>query len=256
MIKKRIIPKILLQESVKTRKLSSVTSVGYRVTKIVGDPESQSEIYQSTTSDELMVLHTRLSKMDFEKTLQILEKICRKAFMPISFGGAISTIEQVNQIFDIGVEKVIFGRAIYSNPNIVTLTASKFGSQAVVASLDFRAEQDPSLLGTEGIIFTSNREFSEVITWTEKLGAGEICLSDMDADGKMCGSNIGILNNVRELTNLPIIQNCGIGKTSHFIQAFESGADAIAVGSYFAFQDQNFIEIRSHIRNSGIDIRV
>jgi cyclase len=98
-------------------------------------------------------------------------------------------------------------------------------------------------------------ELIQAIKTAGEIGAGEIALNDVGRDGTMSGTNISRLREVRNQTNLPIIQSCGIGKTAHFVEAFENGADAVAVGTFFAFVDQNFIQIRSHIRNSGIDIR-
>lgn len=256
MIKKRIIPKILLNESLKTGRIYSGTSVKYHDFKVVGDPESQSEIFQDTISDELMVLSTRLSNIDFQKVLQTLDKICNQALMPVSYGGSITDIEQINKIFDIGVERVIFGRSLRSFPKVVEETANRFGSQAVVASIDYLENSANSIPKLGQILIRHDLSLTNELTWVESLGAGEICLSDVNSDGTMKGSNLRILQQARENTALPIIQNCGIGKTSHFVEAFKLGAEAVAVGSYFAFLDQNFIEIRSHIKNSGINIRL
>ncbi len=256
MIKKRIIPKILLNESAKTGRIYSGSSVKYRDFKAVGDPESQSRIFQDTISDELMVLSTRLSNIDFQKVLQTLDKICDQALMPISYGGSITDIEQVHKIFDVGVEKVIFGRSLRSFPKVIEETANRFGSQAVVASIDYLEKSANTISVLGQILISDDFSLAKELTWVEDLGVGEICLSDVNSDGTMNGSNLRILQLARENTALPIIQNCGIGKTSHFVEAFKLGAEGVAVGSYFAFLDQNFIEIRSHIKNSGIDIRL
>jgi cyclase len=256
MIKKRIIPKILLHESRRSNQIIAGTTINYNEFRSVGDPESQAGIYQSTISDELMVVVSRQSRIQFQTILNTLEKICAKALMPISFGGSISNMNQVNQIFGIGVEKIIFGRSIHSFPKIVNQTADRFGSQAVVASMDYLGKPTNTTSDNDFLIFRELADLGREIQLIEELGVGEICLSDVHADGRMGGSNLRILEQCRGATNLPIIQNCGIGRTSHFVDAFKSGADAVAVGSYFAFHDQNFIEIRSHIKNSGIDVRL
>lgn len=256
MIKKRIIPKLLLNESAKTGRIYSGSSVKYCDFKAVGDPESQSRIFQDTVSDELMVLATRLSSIHFQKVLQTLDKICNQVLMPVSYGGSITDIEQVHKIFDIGVEKVVFGRSLRSFPKVVEETANRFGSQAVVASIDYLEKPINSISALEQILISNELSLVNELNWARDLGAGEICLSDVSSDGTMDGSNLRILQVARENTTLPIIQNCGIGKTSHFVEAFKLGAEGVAVGSYFAFLDQNFIEIRSHIKNLGIDIRL
>jgi cyclase len=254
MIKKRIIPKLLLEVSQKSGKVITGTSVGYSSYRNVGSPISQAEIYQSTISDELMVVFRRDSQCSFQQRLETLSQISQKILMPLSFGGSLTDIDQVKRLFDVGIEKVILGRALQQNPMLITETANLFGSQAVVVSIDYsdntkniQEEKKTGVISAENLI-------QELKAATE-AGAGEISLNDVGRDGMMSGTNIPMLAIARSQTSLPIIQSCGIGKTAHFVEAFENGADAVAVGSFFAFVNQNFIEIRSHIRNSGIDIR-
>jgi cyclase len=257
MIKKRIIPKLVLSKSFKTGKVISGSTVEFEKFRIVGSPESQSEIFQSSISDELMVVCRRSEVLDFQEILQTLGAINNKILMPLSFGGSIESIEQVSELFDLGIEKIIFGRSIFRNPTLVVETASRYGSQAVVASIDYWGDLKTTGVG-EAKLDSEIKDISSLsaaLVTALELGAGEICLTDVSRDGKMLGTNIEVLKKSRNLTSLPIIQNCGVGRTSNFVDAFKGGADAIAVGTYFAFQDQNFIEIRSHISNSGIDIR-
>jgi cyclase len=204
-----------------------------------------------------MVVCRRTAALEFRDILQTLEMINNKILMPLSFGGSIVSIEQVSKIFDLGIEKIIFGRSIFQQPNLVLETARRYGSQAVVASIDYWGDLNSTEIDEAEPYseFRDTSSLSAALDTALELGAGEICLTDVSRDGKMSGTNIEMLEKTRSLTSLPIIQNCGVGKTSNFIDAFNSGADAIAVGTYFAFQDQNFIEIRSHISNSGVDIR-
>ena len=254
MTKKRIIPKLLLDVSSISGKVIAGTSINFESFRNVGSPLSQAGIYQSTISDELMVVFRRNSVCSFELRLETLSKISEKILMPLSFGGSIMNLDEVKRLFDIGIEKVVFGRALRQNPRLVMETANLFGSQAVVASLDYSTESKlEDIEKVTGLIRLE--ELTEDISIAVDLGAGEICLNSVSRDGTMSGTDIPALAMTRSQTNLPIIQSCGIGKTAHFIDAFENGADAIAVGTFFAFVDQNFIEIRSHIRNSGIDIR-
>ena len=247
----------MLNRSIKSGKLISGTTTQYGAFRNVGSPESQSEIFQSSISDELMVVCRRSEELDVPSILQTLNAINGKILMPLSFGGSVTTLNVVSQLFDLGIEKIIFGRAIFQNPSLVAETARRYGSQAVVASIDYWGDLDSSESDNGKSTF-SIKDFpslSKALHTASELGAGEICLTDMSKDGTMLGTNLRVLEMSRTVTSLPIIQNCGIGKTSNFVDAFNCGADAIAVGTYFAFQDQGFIEIRSHISNSGIDIR-
>jgi len=254
MTKKRIIPKLLLELSQKSENVVTGTSINYDEFRTVGSPVSQAEIYQSTISDELMVIFRRESRSTFEQRLEILSRVTEKILMPLSFGGLISNLDEVKKLFDMGIEKIILGRAFRENPKLITATANLFGSQAVIVSIDYTENLNVSKSKMGAGIIGAN-ELIQTIKTAGEIGAGEIALNDVGRDGTMSGTNISRLREVRNQTNLPIIQSCGIGKTAHFIEAFQNGADAVAVGTFFAFVDQNFIQIRSHIRNSGIDIR-
>jgi len=252
MIKKRIIPKILLDSSKISNRVVTGSSIKYKDFRVVGAPESQAGIFQATTSDELIVVARRNSNIDFESCVESLNKINQRVLMPVSFGGNISEIKQVHQLFDLGIEKVIFGRALYRNHELILQTANLYGSQAVIVSIDCYG-LIPTNESSEP--FDETKTLESVVRHAEESGAGELCLNDIQLDGSKSGTNLRLLSQARASTDLPLIQSCGVGKTSHFIEAFEHGADAIAVGTYFAFVDQNFVQIRSHIRNSGIDIR-
>ena len=254
MIKKRIIPKLLLNSSKMGNRLITGSSLGYSDYRVIGSPESQASIFQSTISDELMVLVKRSAEVNFESKVEALKAISNRVLMPISYGGGLCEITQVHKIFEIGVERVIFGKTISQNPKIVEQTANLYGSQAVVLSID--CEGRIPLFEPLGATTKKSKNLLSIISFAIDSGVGEICINDTTQDGKMSGSNIELLREVRTLTNLPIIQGCGFGKTRHFVEAFNNGADAIAVGTFFAFVNQNFLEIRSHIRNSGIDIRI
>jgi cyclase len=256
MIKKRIIPKILLGTSIKSGKIISGTTLKYDTFRITGAPESQAQIYQQTLSDELMIIAPRNQIILFLDLISCLTDINNKIFMPLSFGGGLKTEDEVKTIFDLGIEKVIFGRSLHENPDLIEKTANTYGAQSVVVSIDFKDKTTNSKSISHDTSISYDFNFEDAIRKAENLGAGEISLNCVTRDGTMQGTNIESLSKARKLTQLPIIQGCGVGSTSHFIDAFNSGADAVAVGTYFAFLDQNFIQIRSHIRNSEIDIRI
>jgi cyclase len=255
MLKRRIIPKLLLMPSKNSKELIAGTSKEYNSLRPTGLAESQAQIYQSSICDELMVLVTSKVSLSISEIKQILSRINSRVLMPVSFGGNIDSLEVAKSVFETGVEKVVFNRAQYSNPFLIKQIAQKYGQQAVVISLDYYETNDSQEVYVKMIDKFVRVNLSTTIESIEQLGAGEICLNNVSRDGMLNGSDTITLQSVRNFTNLPIIQSCGIGKISHFVDAFHNGADAVAAGTFFSFLDQNFLQVRSHVKNSGIDIR-
>jgi cyclase len=255
MLKKRIIPKLLLMPSKNSKQLISGTSKKYDSLRPTGLAESQAQIYQSSISDELMVLVTSKTSLSISEIKQILSKINSRVLMPVSFGGGIDSLEAATSIFETGIEKVVFNRAQYSNPNLIRQVVQKYGQQAVVISVDYYETNNNQEVYVKMIDKFTRVNLSATIKSVEELGAGEICLNNVSRDGMLNGTDLVTLQSVRNYTNLPIVQSCGVGKISHFIDAFHNGADAVAAGTFFSFLDQSILQVRSHVKNSGIDIR-
>ena len=255
MLKKRIIPKILLIPSQNSKKIIAGTSLKYDTYKTSGSAESQAQIYQSSISDELMILVSNQYTFDTSEIIEILEKINEKILMPLSFGGNLNKLEDVDRIFGLGIEKVIFNRAQFDNPSTILKVAEKYGSQSVVVSIDFLNTNNNEIVELNVAGKSQKIPLEILIKNVENLGAGEICLNNISRDGTFQGTDLVSLRVVRNLTQLPIIQSCGVGKVNHFVEAFENGADAVAAGSYFSYLDQSILQIRSHVNNFGINIR-
>jgi cyclase len=255
MIKKRIIPKILLIPSQSSKIIIAGNSLKYDTYKPTGSAESQAQIYQASVSDELMVLVSNKYTFIISEIIEILENINERILMPLCFGGNLNELEDVERIFELGVEKVIFNRAQFNNPGTISKVADKFGSQSVVVSIDFLNTEDREFVQVNVAGISQKVPLEKLIKNAENLGAGEICLNNMSRDGTFKGTDLVSLRIARNLTQLPVIQSCGVGKVNHFVEAFQSGADAVAAGSYFSFLDQNILQIRSHVSNSGINIR-
>ena len=255
MIKKRIIPKILLLPSQNSKKIIAGTSLKYDTHRPIGLAESQAQIYQSTISDELMILTSHKHKFTNSEIIETLKRINESILMPLSFGGNLNKLDDVERIIALGVEKVIFNRAQFDNPSTISKVAEKYGSQSVVISLDFINTGEEEIVAVKVSGKYKKIPLKVLLNDIENLGAGEICLNNTSRDGTFMGTDLVTLGIVRDSTDLPLIQSCGIGKVSHFVEAFENGADAVAAGSYFSFLDQNIMQIRSHVSNFGINIR-
>jgi cyclase len=255
MLKKRIIPKLLLMPSKNSPQIISGTSKKYDSLRPTGLPESQAQIYQSSISDELMVLVTNKISLSVSEIKSVLSRINSRVLMPVSFGGGIDSLAAAESIFETGIEKLVFNRAQYTNPILIKQVVEKYGQQAVVISIDYYESNNSQDIYIKMLDKYIRVNLRNTIASAEALGAGEICLNNISRDGILKGTDLITLQNVRNDTNLPIIQSCGVGKISHFIDAFNSGADAVAAGTFFSFLDQSILQVRNHIKNSGIDIR-
>jgi len=230
-------------------------SIKYDTYRSTGLPESQAQIYQSTISDELMILVSHKYKFTHSEIIETLKKINDRILMPLSFGGNLDQLESVELIMELGVEKVVFNRAQFDNPSTILEVAEKYGSQSVVVSLDFVNTENEEIVSVKVQGEYKNMSLKSLINNIENLGAGEICLNNTLRDGTFLGTDLTTLKIIRDLTDLPLIQSCGVGKVNHFVEAFQFGADAVAAGSYFSFLDQNILQIRNHVSNLGINIR-
>jgi len=252
---KRVIPKIMLNRHSALGLIGSVTTRNYRQFKFIGSPRSQAKIFESNEADELMLLNID-TQITFEELISVAESVSKEIFMPLSVGGGLTTYDQAAKVIELGVEKIIVERMIIDNPSHVEKIASRFGSQSIVGSCTYWG--DPNTKIPEDLYMKQINHLTELkykIHLSEELGVGEIMINDVMRDGMSTGSNIIALKMVLENTSLPVIDSCGFGSVDHFIQSFKQGSSAVAVGTYFAFLDQNFLQLKGQIANEGIRVR-
>jgi cyclase len=231
MLKRRLIPCLLLRNGglVKTIKFSNP--------KYVGDPINAIHIFNEKEVDELIVLDITASKEKREPNYDLIERIAGECFMPLCYGGGIRTIEQARHLFKLGVEKISIQTAALHNLSIIKQISEEVGSQSVVASIDVLKNK----LG-KYLLYSSSRGKTHHLPWTDYLnsvveaGAGEIVLNAVDNDGMMKGMDLELIRRASINTSVPLIAIGGAGSLSHLKSAFESGASAVAAGSFFVFQ--------------------
>ncbi|QUM71315.1 imidazole glycerol phosphate synthase subunit HisF [Sphingopyxis granuli] len=261
MLKKRLIPKLLIQH----RQIGSmvrpvlVTTRQFDQSFDVGDPVSQAKIYQAQMADELIVLNIdRTAIGTDELLLGIIERLASETFMPLAVGGGVAAVDDFARLLDHGADKVVINTLAEENPGIIDLAANQFGAQCVVVSIDYRRDED----GTPRVYTdrASRPTGRGVVEWAHeaaKRGAGEIVLVDAERDGTGNGLDCALCAEVAHALPIPVILSGGCGVASHFSDGFlDGGAEAISAGTFFAFRDQNPIQTRSHVRNSGIAIRM
>ena len=230
MLKNRIIPCLLIENNklVKTEKFKNA--------KYVGDYLNAIKIFNEKEVDELIVLDIAASKNKQDPNFKIIEKFSSECFMPVAYGGGISSLEHAKKIFKLGIEKICVQTAALDNPNLIKDLSNYFGAQSIILSLDIKK----NIFGTYKI-FRSDKQKLVNGNWIELLkkfidiGAGEILLNSVDNDGTMKGMDLKLIKEASKFLKVPLVSMGGVGKIEDIKDAIGSGADAVAAGSYFIF---------------------
>ena len=226
----RIIPCLLIDRG------KLVKTVRFKNPRYLGDPVNAIKIFNEKEVDELCILDiTKNSskKIDFE----LLKNMSTESFMPLSYGGGIRTLDEAEEIFHIGFEKVTLNTSLVENPSLITNIANRFGSQSVIASIDvkdniFSQKNCYIRCGTKKIKVKPR----ELCMMAEGLGAGEILLNSITKDGMMTGYDTALIKEISSSVKIPVIACGGAGKIEHFQDAVvEGGAHAVAGGSIFVY---------------------
>lgn len=259
MSKKRLIPKLQLRTSVNNKKkmvLVITKQFGHVIE--IGDPVSQSKIYQDQAADELIFINIDKEERSIDNLASIIHKVSQEIFMPMTVGGGVSTVEHFRLLLANGADKIAINTQSVKDPSLITETSKRFGAQCVVVSIDYKTD----LEGKSRVFINGGQEKTDLdpVEWAkeaEKLGAGEILLTSIDHDGMRDGLNLELTRKVAEVVSIPVITGGGCGLAKHFIDGFLVGkADAVTSGSFFAHRDQNLMQTRSHIKNAGVNIRI
>jgi len=231
MISYRVIPVLLLSEG------GLVKSEKFKKPIYVGDPINAIRIFNEKEVDELVFLDIDASKEGRGPDFRVLKNIASECFMPLGYGGGITSVEEVKRIFSIGIEKVILNSIVFEKPEIVTASAKEAGSQSVVVSIDYRK----NLFGKNKIFSHSKNQMpllsiEDFALKMEDNGAGEIILNSVDNDGRMNGYDIEMIASVANKVQIPVVACGGAGNLEHLNLAVKLGkASAVAAGSIFVF---------------------
>ena len=257
MAKKRLIPKLLLKKGGYKNTQNVVVRTQNFLNPIqIGEVVSQAKIFQHQIADELIILNID-KEISFENLLDVSNQIADEVFMPITIGGKIDSTKKIKELLLNGADKVSINTSAYSNPELIKKASHYFGSSTIVVSIDYKIENDgrPTIYTNNG----NNKRDKDLIEWAievENLGAGEILLSSIERDGSRNGLDIKTASLVKANVKIPVVIGGGCGLSSHFSDGFsQSGISGISAGTFFALQDQNLMQTRSQILNSGINIR-
>ncbi|ROO83995.1 cyclase [Actinocorallia herbida] len=235
-----------------------VKGVNFQNLRDAGDPVELARRYDAEGADELTFLDITASSGDRSTTYDVVRRTAEQVFIPLTVGGGIRTVEDVNKLLRAGADKVSINTAAIARPEFLREAAHRYGSQCIVLSADARRCADtPS--GFEVTTHGGRKGTGiDAIEWcrkAEELGVGEILLNSMDADGTKTGFDLEMLRRVREVVGVPVIASGGAGALEHFPPAVEAGADAVLAASVFHFGDLLISEVKSAIRAAGHEVR-
>jgi imidazole glycerol-phosphate synthase subunit HisF len=232
---------------------------GINFTNLVdaGDPVEMASLYDREGADELTFLDISASSSNRETTLDIVRKTAEQVFIPLTVGGGIRSVGDVDKLLRAGADKVSINTSAIARPELIAEIADRFGSQVLVLSVDARRARTES--GFE-VTTHGGRESSglDALRWVEKacqLGAGEILLNSMDADGTRAGYDIGMITAVRQVTKVPLIASGGAGTLSDFAAALDAGADALLAASVFHFGTHRIRDVKAYLDKHNYPVR-
>ena len=236
------------------RVVKGVNFVGLRD---AGDPVELARTYDAQGIDELVFLDITASSGDRETTYDVVRRTAEQVFIPLTVGGGVRTVDDVNRLLRAGADKVGINTAAIARPEFLTEAAERFGSQCIVLSVDARRAADqPS--GFEVTTHGGRKSAGlDAVAWAVRgaaLGAGEILLNSMDADGTNAGFDTELIAKIREVVSVPIIASGGAGAAEHFPPAVAAGADAVLAASVFHFGLIRIPDLKQYLRSRGLDV--
>ena len=232
---------------------------GVNFTNLVdaGDPVEMAALYGIEGADELTFLDISASVVGRETTLDVVRRTAEQVFIPLTVGGGIRSVDDVDRLLRAGADKVSINTAAITRPELIAEIADRFGSQVLVLSVDARRARTDS--GFE-VTTHGGREGTDIdaLAWVEKacaLGVGEILLNSMDADGTRAGYDIGMITAVRAVSKVPLIASGGAGTLADFAAALDAGADALLAASVFHFGIHRIGDVKSYLDSHNYPVR-
>jgi len=238
-----------------------VKGVNFKNLRDAGDPVEMAKVYDAEGADELTFLDITASSSDRETTYDVVRRTAEQVFIPLTVGGGVRSGEDVDKLLRAGADKVGVNTAAISRPELIREIAERFGSQVLVLSVDARrcAEGTVTPSGFEVTTHGGRRGTGiDAVEWAHRageLGAGEILLNSMDADGTRDGYDTAMIEAVRGQVTVPVIASGGAGRLEHFGPAVSAGADAVLAASVFHFGELRIGQVKDTLRDAGHPVR-
>lgn len=251
MLTKRIIPCLDIRDGRVVKGVNFVNLID------AGDPVEVAKTYNAMRADEIVFLDITATHEGRGAMVDVIARAAEEVFIPLTVGGGISSVEDFRQLLMVGADKISINSSAFKNNRLISDAAAKFGSQCVVVAIDAKLNSS----GMYEVYLGGGRvpTGKDAIEWAieaERLGAGEILLTSMDADGTKNGYELNLTRQIAEAVGIPVIASGGAGKMSDFRDAFTIGkADAALAASLFHFKELTIAELKDYLRGEGIAIR-
>ncbi len=251
MLKNRIIPCL----DVKNGRV--VKGINFVDLKDAGDPVEQAKIYSDGGADEICFLDITASNENRETIYDVVKKTSKKCFVPLTVGGGVRTVEDINKLLNCGADKVSINTAAVQNPEVVVESSKKFGSQCIVVAIDAKKNGDNWEIFTHGGRNNTGTDAIEFAKKMEDTGAGELLVTSMDRDGTQVGYDIELMAKISSKVNIPVIASGGVGNLDHLVDGIKLGnASAVLAASIFHYGKHSVKEAKEYLDLKGIPVRI
>lgn len=251
MLKVRVIPTLLWKQ------FGLVKGICFDSWRRVGPVLPAIKVYNRREVDELILVDIIAHQSDDDLDFESIDEFGQDCFVPLTVGGGIKRIEQVQHLLRAGADKVSINTSAYTHPELISKIARRHGSQCVVASIDVRPQEDRWVCFSHA---GQNATYREVVAWARELedrGAGEILITSIERDGTMQGYDLALIESVASAVKIPVIASGGAGNYQHMIDAVkQAGASAVAAASIFHFTEQTPAEAKIAMASAGIPVRL
>ncbi|MDA9562423.1 imidazole glycerol phosphate synthase subunit HisF [Candidatus Pelagibacter bacterium] len=251
MLKSRIIPCL----DVKNGRV--VKGINFVDLKDAGDPVEQAKVYSDGGADEICFLDITASNENRETIYDVVERTSKKCFVPLTVGGGVRSVEDINKLLNCGADKVSINTAAVENPRVIEESSKKFGSQCIVVAIDAKKKNDKWEIFTHGGRNNSGINALEFAKKMENSGAGELLVTSMDRDGTQVGYDNELMSNITALVNIPVIASGGVGNLDHLVDGIKLGnASAVLAASIFHYGKHSVKEAKEYLASKGIPVRI
>ena len=220
-----------------------------------GDPTELAKSYNQEGADELTFLDISASSSGRETTIEVVKRTAEQVFIPLTVGGGIRSVDDVDRLLRAGADKVSINTAAINRPELISEISNNFGSQVLVLSVDARRANGSYEVTTHGGQKSAGINAIDWIKRASDLGVGEILLNSMDADGTRAGYDIQMISDVRSICPVPLIASGGAGKLEDFADALDAGADALLAASVFHFGTFRISDVKNYLKQRGYNVR-
>ena len=251
MLKNRIIPCL----DVKNGRV--VKGVNFVDLKDAGDPVEQAKIYSEGGADEICFLDITASNENRDTIYEVVKNTSKKCFVPLTVGGGVKSVEDINKLLNCGADKVSINTAAVQNPDLVKDSSKKFGSQCIVVAIDAKKNRDKWEIFTHGGRNNTQIDALEFAKKIENDGAGELLVTSMDRDGTQTGFDTDLMFQISSKVNIPLIASGGVGNLDHLVDGIKLGkASAVLAASIFHYGKFTIKQAKEYLDSKGIPVRI